>query len=85
MSKPVQYRPHRGSLAEAMKEVKTFHFFSEFVDFLREDLAQFVAPLEVGKLMINYYGFDDRIGWPTYIVTLDGFGVIGFTDGQFED
>jgi len=36
------------------------------------------------------YGFDDRIGWDTHIVTAlhageEGTFVVGFTDGPLED
>jgi len=32
-------------------------------------------------LTISLYCFDDRIGWNTYLVTLEGYGPVGFTDG----
>jgi hypothetical protein len=28
-----------------------------------------------------YGGVDKRCGWDTYIVTIEGYGVMGFTDG----
>ena len=34
-----------------------------------------------GQIKVEPYGYDDRIGWDTYIVFIDGYGVIGFTDG----
>lgn len=39
--------------------------------------------LDVKELSVDPYsmGGDDRIGWKeVYIVTLDGYGVLGFTD-----
>jgi hypothetical protein len=40
------------------------------------------APISDGfSLRISLYGAEDRIGWEeTYIVTLDGYGVVGFVD-----
>lgn len=33
------------------------------------------------QVHVSYYGLDMRNGWDTYIVSIDGFGVFGFTDG----
>ena len=35
---------------------------------------------EPGLLQVEPYGFDDRIGWDTHIVTIDG-NAVGFTNG----
>jgi hypothetical protein len=32
---------------------------------------------------IHPYGYDPRIGWDTHMVTLDGYGVLGFTNGAW--
>lgn len=36
-------------------------------------------------LYIEPYGYDDRIGWDAHIVILQGYGVLGFTDGPLPD
>ncbi len=35
-----------------------------------------------GIVRVTAYGFDARINWDTHIVTVDGFGPVGFTDGS---
>jgi len=72
-----KFRPHRGLLVEAMKEVVEL-----------EDRAALVAHLiELGYAakessveVENYGGMDARIGWDTHIVCIDG-DAVGFTDG----
>jgi hypothetical protein len=39
-------------------------------------------PMTSETVHIKPYGRDERTGWDTYIVTLDGYGVLGFTDGR---
>lgn len=34
---------------------------------------------------VEYYTLDERIGWDTHIVVIDGYGVWGFTDGPVAD
>lgn len=38
------------------------------------------AGFEPGEIEVNPYCFDDRIGWDTHLVTVDGKAV-GMTDG----
>lgn len=45
---------------------------------IKEELG---VPLTETRCEILPYGYDPRIGWDTYIVTVEGFGVVGFTDG----
>ena len=80
-NKSVLFRPHRGGLAEAMAEVKTFRLREELIAFLNEDLAHYSRKIDEDKFKIEPYGFDKRIGWDTYIVSMDGYGVFGFTNG----
>lgn len=69
-----KFRHHRGGLAASMEttvEVAT--------------LAELAAELQgagwpSGTIVVAPYGFDDRIGWDTHIVTVDG-AAVGFTDG----
>lgn len=35
-----------------------------------------------GDMKVTPYCYDDRTGWDTYIVTINGWGVCGFTDGN---
>jgi hypothetical protein len=33
-------------------------------------------------VMLVHQGMDERIGWDTYLVSVRGYGVFGYTDGQ---
>jgi len=55
------YRPHRELLADAMREVQSWE--------TRADLERIVAPFKLVSVE-PYGGFDARIGWNTYIVTV---------------
>jgi len=48
----------------------------------------FKGDIEAGLDVRPYdpLGLDDtRIGWHTHIVTLEGYGVLGFTDGPLKE
>lgn len=75
------FRPHRGSLNEAMREVTSVETRAELEHHLL--LLGYRKPIKV-----KYYAEDTRIGWPTYIVTADLDGsivVAGFTNGDFDE
>lgn len=74
----ILYRQHRGSLADSMETVQPV----ESVDDIRkieDDLREFGYDLSV--IEVKPYGFDARIGWDTHIVTVPGYGPLGFTSG----
>lgn len=78
------FRPHRGSLADSMAEV------IEVAD--RAALVSHLAGGVFPSLLLKiepYYGYDERIGWHTYIVIdrlADGTAcVAGFTNGPLCD
>lgn len=74
----MRFRPHRRHLAEAMAECVTVDGMEGLMRHLRRSSIPPKGPVKVEA----YSGPDDRIGWPTtYIVTEDGYGVRGFTDG----
>ena len=79
--KETLFRPQRGGLAEAMAEVMVFRSRTELISFLNEDLAQYSLKIDEDKFRIEPYGYDERIGWDTYIVSMDDYGVFGFTNG----
>jgi hypothetical protein len=74
-----KFRPQRGGLAESMAETIEFASLDALRSYLQETLPVWVEAVEVKP-----YGFDARIGWDTYIVTVNGMAV-GFTDGPFPD
>lgn len=85
MRAAIKFREHRGGLAESMRTQCLVHSLDE----LRETVILRLAPWEavIEKLIDRHglkvapYGYDERTGWDTHIVTLEGYGVIGFTDG----
>lgn len=79
-----EWRPHRGALADAMAEMRTFETFEDMASFLRDDWGAFGAtPTNIAA---KWYANDKRIGWDTYIVTGDlpdgTHAVLGFTNGN---
>ncbi len=76
----IKYRDHRGSLAESMETVQEFETGEDLVDYLKKDSS---FPVFIHLVEIKHYCFDKRINWETHIVTVKGFGVMGFTDGKF--
>lgn len=61
----ILYRPQRGTLAEAMAEVKEFSSVKEMLEYLAEDHEK---AFDISDVYISYYCYDERIEWETYIV-----------------
>jgi spore coat polysaccharide biosynthesis protein SpsF (cytidylyltransferase family) len=80
----ILFRPHRGSLSEAMYEVREVSSWKELIDQETEVLSHWYIDAKPNEFHIEYYGEDERIGWSTYIITLDSYGVLGFTNGMLE-
>ncbi len=74
----VLFRPQRGGLDEAMEEVSEVHCFEDLLWRLNGD--PYLSRATRGNTLVNHYGFDRRIGWDTYIVTVGGIPR-GFTSG----
>lgn len=87
--KPILFREHRGSLADSMETVVE-------VDSLK-DLENWLNKIKdiynIENLKINWYTYDDRVDWDTYIVTGEfRYGindtkqrmVLGFTNGELK-
>jgi hypothetical protein len=87
----VKFRQHRGGLAESMQTVVEIKDRAALVAYAFKLLAPFYFREEdvAAGLNVEPYGcqaggppmYDKRTGWHTYIVTLKGYGVLGFTDG----
>jgi len=78
-AKPVKFRHHRSMLDEAMKTVFEVVSREELVNRLNATFS-YGMPIRVEDIEVKPYGFDERIGWETYIVTDKG-NAIGFTNG----
>lgn len=81
----VKYRDHRGGLAESMATQQEFKDRAGLVEYLRQDLAHYGIMVSDADVVIEPYAQDDRIDWDTWIVTVKGVGVVGFTDGNFKE
>lgn len=68
---PFLFRWHRGSLAESMETVREFQDIESFRNYLEEDYKHWKA--EVEKLGVSYCGYDSRIGWNTWYLTINGY------------
>ena len=79
-----KYREHRGSLSESMDTVILLENKGSLVELVKERLSKYEHGLNINKdtVIIKPYIFDDRIDWDTHIVTLDGYGVLGFTNSE---
>ncbi|MGB2629071.1 MAG: hypothetical protein WAK20_19960 [Candidatus Acidiferrum sp.] len=78
-----RFREHRGHYDDSMKTVVSCRSLDELERIAKEVLAPF--PISSGQFegieVKPYGGVDPRNGWDTHIVTLPGYGVLGFTDG----
>lgn len=85
--KKLLFRPHRGSLAEAMAEVKELPATKTAL--LTHIKAEWAGWANLVDFEISYYTEDSRIGWSTWIVVgifsdLAEKPVVGFTNGNVE-
>lgn len=79
----MKYRPHRRSLSESMEHVVTFKDLAALIHYMREvELKPYNFRFNDSQVRVApYYGDDDRIGWKdVHIVTIDGYGVMGFIE-----
>lgn len=81
-----RFRFHRGGLADSMETVITLNSKEEL---LKEVIAFYGDTLPPGtvtmdKLIIGEYVYDQRVGWDTHIVIVQGIGPVGFTDSPVD-
>ena len=70
----VIYRPHRGSLADAMKFAKEFATIEEMLEYICMDHNEFAPWFTITpeELCYHDYGKDERVGWHNcFIVTFE--------------
>jgi hypothetical protein len=80
----MKLREHRSTLAESMATTIEIEPAIEALENAIKDTLRDFLNLEPGSVHVSYYGYDDRINWSCHIVTIDGFGVYGFTDGPIK-
>lgn len=74
-------REHRGGLDESMATVREVADRADLLEVIRGTLAPFGVDVKAGQLKVEPYCFDRRIGWDTYLITVEGYGVWGMADG----
>lgn len=78
----MKFREHRSTLSGSMATMVEVADYAALLDHVRKLLWPTFPPVTSEMVHIKPYGWDERIGWDTHIVTLDGYGVLGFTDGR---
>jgi hypothetical protein len=80
----MRFRESRGTLADAMETVAELPpTRPALVGYLQNLLKTWptAPPVTLETVRVEPYAYDPRNNWGcTYIVTLDGYGVLGFTD-----
>ena len=77
----MKFREHKGHLADSMKTVVDVADRRALVALLQSLLQPYDFTFSDEDLKVEPYEFDDRVNWDTHIVTIEGYGVAGFTDG----
>ncbi len=52
---------------------------------INRELSCYEVVVMLNQIHVEPYCFDSRINWDTYIVTVDGYGVYGFTNGPLKE
>lgn len=80
-------RQHRGGLDESMATtVEIEATMPALLAAMQPVMEPWGVALTPDAVHVTPYGgIDKRIGWDTHVVTLDGYGVYGFTDGPLHE
>jgi hypothetical protein len=76
----MKVREHRSTLKDSMATVAEVRTRAEFLQLLRERLGD--DNILPHMVKVEYYCWDTRIKWGTWIIKVDGHGVFGFADGN---
>lgn len=79
------FRDHRNLLKDSMDTVRQVASFDDLILDLQKKLRFFDRDISKDQVTIKPYCYDNRIGWDTHIVIVEGYGVCGFTDGPLND
>lgn len=77
----IKYRPHRGSLEDAMKDMQQFNDISDMLWYIERATQGAVS---VNDIVISQsYGEDERIGWKSwrYVCTVR-YGDLKYDNGN---
>jgi hypothetical protein len=86
------YRDHRGSLADSMDTVREFNTLDELQQYLSDEWKHSYKGIDkkVEEIKIEYIGYDKRINWNTWHVSIrvtneENFWVAGMLNGKVGD
>ena len=79
------FRDHRNLLKDSMDTVRQVASLDDLILDLQKGLRFFDRDIAKDQVTIKPYCYDNRIGWDTHIVIVEGYGVCGFTDGPLND
>jgi hypothetical protein len=79
----MKFRQHRRLLDESMETVVELADHAALMEHIRGIARHWPSfpPVTDETVHIEPFGRDERIGWDAHVVRLDGYGVLGFTDG----
>ncbi len=74
-------REHRGGLADSMATVQAVRDMAHLVVIIARTLVPDGVAVRWEQVHVEPYVYDDRIGWNTHLITIDGHGVWGMANG----
>lgn len=78
----MRVRQHRGSLVESLKTVKQIPSTKEALADHINSVMNYPVNIGPGSIFLIPQGFDDRIAWNTYLISIEGLGVFGYCDEE---
>ena len=77
----MKVREHRGGFEESMgRVVEISGSMESLVQEIRSKIGKWVE-VNLETVKVEKYVYDSRNGWDTYIISVLGYGVYGFSDG----
>ena len=77
-----KFREHRGGLAESMATTVDISTYIALLEYAHKLLDPWDVKFD--RLEITHYGYDERIEWDCYLVSVPGYGVLGYTNGPVD-
>ena len=78
----MRFRFHKSTIADSLETQIEVLSKEDLFNAIKEYLKPFVFDFCIDDIECSYYGFDNRINWDTYLITLKNYGVIGMTDQE---
>ena len=80
----VEFREHKGMLADSMATVVEIKDKADLIEYIKKMLSKwnFNLIIDDETVKVEFYAYDKRINWNAYVITLKGYGVLGFTNGN---